>query len=200
MSATQSRFGGGRRKSRSTRSSPTRTLATRPASSSRARRSSGFGARRRRLIGSIRSRPRQADSRPTARPDVCLRSATPSVFHQRHFGRMLRSPRNFPGRGDPSSRDGDSRAGRCSPLWPGELRDDGVGLAAAGTDASDARLDGAFRPNDRRGEEVRRFQHPEPGRLECGARAWGSRQGSSEAEAGWAMGRRCSRDYRSVST
>ena len=32
----------------------------------------------------------------------------------------------------------------------------------------DATLDGTLRPDDRRGEEVRRVEHPGPGRLERG--------------------------------
>src|SRR6266576_3659878 len=35
-------------------------------------------------------------------------------------------------------------------------------------------MDGTLRPDDRRGKEVRRVEHPEPGRLERGARARGS--------------------------
>jgi hypothetical protein len=48
-------------------------------------------------------------------------------------------------------------------------------VAVAGADGSEAGLDGALdgtlRPDDRRGKEVRRFEHPGPGRLERGARA-----------------------------
>ena len=44
-------------------------------------------------------------------------------------------------------------------------------MAAAGADGRDARVDVAFRPNDRRDEEVRRVEHSGPGRLERGARA-----------------------------
>ena len=46
-------------------------------------------------------------------------------------------------------------------------------MAAAGADGSEARLDGTLRPDDRRGEEVRRVEHPGPGRLERGTRARG---------------------------
>jgi dihydrofolate reductase len=38
----------------------------------------------------------------------------------------------------------------------------------------DGTLDGTLRPDDRRGKEVRRVEHPGPGRLERGARARGS--------------------------
>ena len=38
----------------------------------------------------------------------------------------------------------------------------------------DGRVDGTLRPDDRRGEEVRRVEHPGAGRLERGARARGS--------------------------
>jgi len=34
-------------------------------------------------------------------------------------------------------------------------------------------LDGTLRPDDRRGKEIRRVEHPGPGRLERGVRAWG---------------------------
>ena len=38
----------------------------------------------------------------------------------------------------------------------------------------DGTLDGTLRPDDRRGKEVRRVEHPGPSRLERGARARGS--------------------------
>jgi dihydrofolate reductase len=44
-------------------------------------------------------------------------------------------------------------------------------------------LDGTLRPDDRRGKKVRRVEHPGPGRLERGARARGSGQGRSAAQA-----------------
>src|SRR5919107_2230621 len=91
---------------------------------------------------------------------VRLRNATPSVFHQRHIGRVLRSSCNSGGRRLASSRGREHRAGRCPPLWPGNLRNDGGSVAAAGADGSEAcfdgRLDGTLRPDDRRGKEVRR--------------------------------------------
>ena len=37
-------------------------------------------------------------------------------------------------------------------------------------------MDGTLRPDDRRGKEVRRVEHPGPGRLERGARTRGSRK------------------------
>src|SRR6476620_4959079 len=43
-------------------------------------------------------------------------------------------------------------------------------------------MDGALRPDQRRGEEVRRGEHPGPGRLERGARARGSGECRSEAQ------------------
>src|SRR5690242_6489972 len=43
---------------------------------------------------------------------------------------------------------------------------------------------GSLRPDDRRSKEVRRVEHPGPGRLERGARARGSREGRSAAQAG----------------
>ena len=69
---------------------------------------------------------------------VFLRNATPSVFHQRHIGRVLRSSCNSGGRRFTSSRGGKPRTGRCSPLWPGDLRNDGGGVSAAGADGSEA--------------------------------------------------------------
>jgi uncharacterized protein with HEPN domain len=67
-----------------------------------------------------------------------VRNATPSVFHQRHIGRVLRSSCNSRGRRPTSSRRGKPRSGRCSPLWPGDLRNDGGSVSAAGTDGSEA--------------------------------------------------------------
>ena len=89
-----------------------------------------------------------------------LRHATASVFHQRHLGRVLRSSRDDRGGRLASSRDGEPRPGRCSSLWPSDLRNDGSGLAPIEADGGDACLDGAVRPDDRRGKEVRRVEHP----------------------------------------
>src|SRR5688572_24232653 len=50
-----------------------------------------------------------------------LRNATPSIFHQRHLGRVLRSSRNHPGRRLASSRGRELQSGGCPPLWPGDL-------------------------------------------------------------------------------
>ena len=47
---------------------------------------------------------------------------------------------------------------------------------AAARAVGDASLDGAFRPDDRRGKEARRVEHSGPGRLERGARARGPRK------------------------
>src|SRR5471032_2779336 len=69
---------------------------------------------------------------------VLLRNATPSVFHQRHIGRVLRSSCNARGRRLASSRGREPRAGRCPPLWPGDLRNDGGSVAAAGAGGSEA--------------------------------------------------------------
>src|SRR5580765_3190753 len=44
-------------------------------------------------------------------------------------------------------------------------------------------MDGTLRPYDRRGEEVRRVEHPGTGRLERGARARESGEGRSAAQA-----------------
>jgi hypothetical protein len=104
-----------------------------------------------------------------------LRDATPSVFHQRHFGRVLRSSCNSRGRRVASSRGREPRPSRCPPLWAGDLRNDGSSVPAAGAAGSEHRLDGTLRPDDRRGKEVRRFEHPGPDRLERGTRARGAR-------------------------
>src|ERR1700674_4162438 len=122
------------------------------------------------------------------RSAVRLRNATPSVFHQRHIGRVLRASCNLRGRRLTSSRGGKPRPGRCSPLWPGDLRNDGGSVSAAGPDGSEAPWDGTLRPDDRRGKEVRRVEHPGPGRLERGARARGSGEGRSAAQAGVGKG------------
>src|SRR4029077_825214 len=84
---------------------------------------------------------------------VLLRNATPSVFHQRHIGRVLRSSCNVRGRRLASSRDREPRPGRCPPVWPGDLRNDGGSVPAAGADGNEARLDGTLRPDDRRGKK-----------------------------------------------
>src|SRR5262249_33009327 len=72
------------------------------------------------------------------RPVVLYRNATPSVFHQRHIGRVLRSSCNSRGRRIASPRDREPRSGRCAPLGPGDLRNDGGSVATAGTDGSEA--------------------------------------------------------------
>jgi hypothetical protein len=68
---------------------------------------------------------------------VLLRNATPSVFHQRHIGRVLRSSCNPRGRRLASSRGREPQPGRCPSLWPGDLRNDGISVAAAGADGSE---------------------------------------------------------------
>src|SRR5215203_5034018 len=77
------------------------------------------------------------------------------------------------------------------PLWPGNLRNDGGSVAAAGDGSEaglDGRLDGTLRPDDRRGKEVRRVEHTGPGRLERGAPTRGSGDGRSAAQAGVGQG------------
>src|SRR5206468_8673336 len=59
---------------------------------------------------------RMADSAADLWRSVLLRNATPSVFHQRHLGRVLRSSCNAPGRRLASSRGREPRPGRCPPL------------------------------------------------------------------------------------
>ena len=68
---------------------------------------------------------------------VLFRNAAPSVLHQRHIGRVLRSSCNPRGRGLASSRGREPQPGRCASLWPGDLRNDGISVAAAGADGSE---------------------------------------------------------------
>ena len=68
---------------------------------------------------------------------VLLRNATPSVFHQRDLGRVLRSSCYTRGRRLASPRGREPRPGRCASLWPSDLRDDGGSLAAAGAAGSE---------------------------------------------------------------
>src|SRR5258705_7368386 len=57
--------------------------------------------------------------------EVFLRNATPPLFHQPHIGRLLRSPGNHSGRRVASSRGRQPQPGRCPPLWPCDVRNDG---------------------------------------------------------------------------
>ena len=81
---------------------------------------------------------RVSHTRPHELWPVQLRNATPSVFHQRHIGRVLRSSCNIRGRRLASSCGREPRPGRCPPLWPGDLRNDGGSVSAAGADRSEA--------------------------------------------------------------
>ena len=60
-------------------------------------------------------------------------------------------------------------------------------MAGAGADGGkaglDGRVDGTFRTDDRRGEEIRRVKHPGSGRLERGTRAWRSGKGRPAAQS-----------------
>jgi len=78
-----------------------------------------------------------SDPPPGAPSGVLLRNATPSVFHQRHLGRVLRSSRNPRGRRLASSRGREPQPGRCPSLWPGDVRNDGISVATAGADGSE---------------------------------------------------------------
>src|SRR5712691_8100709 len=49
---------------------------------------------------------------------LILRNATPSVLHQRHIGRVLRSSCNPRGRRLASSHGREPQPGRCPSLWP----------------------------------------------------------------------------------
>src|SRR5256885_16738989 len=97
---------------------------------------------------------------PTARSGAG--NATPSIFDQRHIGRVLRSPCGVRGRRLASSRRREPRPGRCPSLWPGDLRNDGGGVAGAGADGGegrkDANLGGTPRSHERRSEEGRRSE------------------------------------------
>jgi hypothetical protein len=121
-------------------------------------------------------------------PSVDSRDATTSVFHQRDAGRVLRSSRRDRGRGLASSRRREHRSGRCPSLRPRDLPNDGGSVAAVDTDGDDARMDGALRSNNRRGEEIRRIAHARPRGLERGARARRSREGGAAAEAAAGQG------------
>src|SRR3954469_15177003 len=85
--------------------------------------------------------------------------ATPAVCHQRHTGWVRRSSCRYDGRRAASLLGREPRTGGCLTLWPGDLRDDGGSVAAAG-DGRAAGVDGTLRPVDRRGKEVRRVEHP----------------------------------------
>src|SRR5688572_3243768 len=91
---------------------------------------------------------------------IPLRNGPPSVFHQRHVGRVLRSSCRFHGRRIAPLLGREPRPRRRPPLWPCDVRNDGGSVAGAGADGSEARLDaaldGTLRPDDRRGKEVRR--------------------------------------------
>jgi len=102
------------------------------------------------------------------------RNETTSVFDQRHIGRLLRSSCNSPGRSHASSRGRKHQPGRCPAPGPSDLRIDGGRVAATGAGGSAARMDGALRSDDRRGEEVCSVEHPAKRRLERGARALGN--------------------------
>src|SRR6476620_6750440 len=65
---------------------------------------------------------------------ILLRNATPSVLDQRHVGRVLRSSWYPRGRRIASSRGRKPQAGRCPSFWQGDLRNDGISVAAAGAD------------------------------------------------------------------
>jgi len=60
-----------------------------------------------------------------------LRNATPSVLHQRHVGRVLRSSCIPRGRRLASSRGRKSQPGQRPSLWPGDLPTHGISMAAA---------------------------------------------------------------------
>src|ERR1700691_6127320 len=59
---------------------------------------------------------------------VLSRSATPSVLHQRHRRRVLRSSCTPHGRSIASSRGREPQPGRCPSVWPGDLRNDGISV------------------------------------------------------------------------
>src|SRR5262249_58947789 len=67
---------------------------------------------------------------------VLLPHATPSLCHQRHIGRVLRSSCHGGGQRLASSRGRKPGPGRCPPLWPRDLRNDGGRVATA--DGSEA--------------------------------------------------------------
>ncbi len=71
---------------------------------------------------------------------------------------------------------------------PRHLPDDGRSVAARDADHDAARLDRAFRAHHRRGEEVRRVEHAERGRLERGAPERKPERGRTEAQAAAGQG------------
>ena len=79
------------------------------------------------------SSPQRGGSGATELPS---RDATAPVLHQRHVGRVLRPPGDPCGRRPAPSRGRDPRTGRCPALRPGDLRADGVSVAAAGAGGS----------------------------------------------------------------
>src|SRR5690606_14004398 len=150
---------------------------------------------------------RPADRRPPTR-FASLRStherlphASPLLLDQPHPRRLLRPPCRHPLRGGAPPRRCGDRPRRRPPLRQGDLPDDGGGLADDGVAGGEARLgpavDGALRPDDRPGEEIRGVEHAGPGRLERRARARrpgaGGPQAQGRAGEGPLRGRRPAR-------
>src|SRR3954454_6241203 len=85
----------------------------------------------------------------SARNDGGTPNATASILHQCHVGRLRRPSRGDGGRRNSSLWGRDARASRRSAVWPGNVRNDGVGMAVvAGRRAAglDGRLDGTLCP------------------------------------------------------
>ena len=86
-------------------------------------------------VARLRSLSRSGGSRPSV---ILLYNATPSVFHQRHIGRLLRSSSNKTGRRVASPLGREAGPGRRPPLWPGDLRNDGGSVSAGDAAGSEA--------------------------------------------------------------
>src|SRR5678816_2196007 len=97
----------------------------------------GVSTSLRRLFARTPVNERNRDFATVILSAVLLRNATPSVFHQRHIGRVLRSSCNFRGRRLASSRGREPQPGRCPPFWPGDLSNDGGSVAVAGADGGE---------------------------------------------------------------
>ncbi len=83
--------------------------------------------------------PRTGGSRTTPRPSSgrghSSECGPASVLHQRHVGWVLRSSCNPSGPRFASSRRRKPESGRCPSLWPCDVRNDGVSVAAGRCEA-----------------------------------------------------------------
>ena len=92
-------------------------------------------------------------------PAIRLSNATPSVFHQHHIGRVLRSSCSV--HDEELHRHAAENLAQADALLFGRVTYEMIEAAfrpPAG-DGSEARLDGTLRSDDRLGKEVRRVAH-----------------------------------------